>query len=623
MTLKGMLAAIPLAASLAAAQDATYLDALVLLSEAASEPAEVDEALSKLSLVRSSFQNQARFHLALAELYVKKGDYSASEAAALDAVEAEPNSTGGYLALGQLLARRNDLEGAERAYSKAASLSPQVSSARILLADLYLRRQKVAEARAILEEMTEDDPHAIPAWRRLADIAMVQRDYETAGRAADRVLERIPGDLSASLLRARVLVARGLRPEGVAILESVAATYPQEPRAQFELGKTYLAAGEIEKGRAALSSSSALAPEAPGPYLVLAESYIETRELALAIGVLDHVDSEDVAIQGEMWRLLGTAYLEGGDAERALDAWQSYSELAPKSPLALYSMALALLTMEDLAGAEESLEKALELDPGYAPALTELVKIAYRKNQKEAALERVEKQLQLAPDASGLHRLRGDIQRDRGDSAAAEASYRRTLELDSSSIDGYLGLGGLLLESGKTEEARVVLEQARSKWPGDLRFVLLLANASQKEGDLAEARSLYEEALRNSPESPAIANNLAWVLLGLGERGPALEYATKAHELAPDSPDVADTLAWVYYNHENYLAARTLLHRVVEARPDNAEVRYHLGMTLYRLGEKHEAVAHLERSIALDPEAEFSSEARRILEALRPDPTSR
>ncbi len=612
----GALAAMALATGLALGQGATYLDALVLLSEAASSPEEIGEALSRLESVRGDFGNVARYHLALAALHLKKGDAAAAEAAMLAAIEAEPKFASGYVALAQLRERRGDLDGAERALTEAVSLSSQSSTARMLLADLALRRKDLEAAKLFLREITNDAPNAIPAWRRLGEIALEQRDYETADDAARRVLARLPSDLSALLLEGRVLVARGRAQEAVAKLEAVVADHSQEAPAHFELGKAYLAAGEIDIGRQSLSRATTLVPSAPGPYLVLAESYIRTRELALAVGTLDQVPAQ-ANVQRERLRLLGTAFLEGKDFDRAIDAWGTYSDIANQDPLGPYSIARALAAMGNPGEAEQYLEKSLERGPAFAPALVELASLHVRKNQRPVALARVEKQVAIEPDSAPLHRLLGDLRRDSGDRVKAEASYRRSLELDPSVPETYLSLGALLFAQARDEEATALIAEALSKWPGDVRPMLMLGSSFQQKGDLAAARTTYEKARELAPGSPVIANNLAWVYLELGDREQALELATRAHELAPETPDIADTLAWVYYTNGSYLAARTLLSRAVEALPTNAEVHYHMGMTLFRLRESKEAARYLERSLALALDEKLADEARRTLAAIR------
>lgn len=620
--LSGILAAMALAAGLAGAQDGTYLEALVLLGEAASTPREVSDAIARFESARADFQEFARYHLALADLHYKRGDREAAKQEIHEAIEVEPQATTSYLALGQLLERDNDLSGAEAAYAEAARLSPEVSAARIALADFYLRRDRIDSARKILDAITEDDPTALPAWRRLAAIALAQQDFDSARKAAATILNRLPSDLAASLLRGQIEEAAGHPAAAVEILEEVVAQHTDEGAAHFELAKAYLGAGDVAKARASLDRAMSLSPDASGPHLVLAETYLRTNEPALAVGALDPVLNVD-PVRREALRLLGTAFLGGGDGERALDAWESYERAAPADPLGPFSIARSYLVLGNLFAAEQALAKALELDPSYLPALGDLVRIAFQKNQGGWALARAQKQLALVPSSAPHHRLVGEIQRRLGNLSEAEKSFRRALELDPSSVDTYVSLGNFLIEQHRDAESRALLEEAQTRFGDDARVLLLIAGASRNEGDLETARELYERVLSLHPDNTTATNNLAYLFLDQGKFDEAMELATKARELAPSSPDVADTLAWVYYRQGSYLAARSLLNEVVLKRADSAEVQYHMGMTLFRLDETDAARSYLERALALDPIAAFADEARRTLAALAPRPSER
>jgi Flp pilus assembly protein TadD len=62
---------------------------------------------------------------------------------------------------------------------------------------------------------------------------------------------------------------------------------------------------------------------------------------------------------------------------------------------------------------------------------------------------------------------------------------------------------------------------------------------------------------------------------------------------------VADTLGWVLYRRGLYGAAIEHLKLGAEKLPDNAEVRFHLGMAYLRNGDKTRARAELTAALSL------------------------
>jgi len=87
------------------------------------------------------------------------------------------------------------------------------------------------------------------------------------------------------------------------------------------------------------------------------------------------------------------------------------------------------------------------------------------------------------------------------------------------------------------------------------------------------------------------------------------------HEGRP-SKHVLDTLGWIQYRRGAYVDAEKTLSRAADKAPNNATLRYHLGMTYYQLGRKEDAIASLKRSLQLDEKSTDAAEARRVLREL-------
>jgi Tfp pilus assembly protein PilF len=97
----------------------------------------------------------------------------------------------------------------------------------------------------------------------------------------------------------------------------------------------------------------------------------------------------------------------------------------------------------------------------------------------------------------------------------------------------------------------------------------------------------------------------------------ALTLAQAARRALPDSPHTADTLAWVYFFKGNYYAARDLLEDALKTNPDNASMHFHLGMTYSKMSDKANAVMHLKKAAALEPNSKTSRNAIAELEKLQ------
>ncbi|SFO45497.1 Tetratricopeptide repeat-containing protein [Pseudonocardia ammonioxydans] len=88
------------------------------------------------------------------------------------------------------------------------------------------------------------------------------------------------------------------------------------------------------------------------------------------------------------------------------------------------------------------------------------------------------------------------------------------------------------------------LEQVVADNPEVIGMRLALADRYVAAGDYGAAMRHYVEALNRRPDDPDVRTRLAWLLLQIGQTGPALENADRALALQPDSADAA----WVRAN---------------------------------------------------------------------------
>ena len=102
----------------------------------------------------------------------------------------------------------------------------------------------------------------------------------------------------------------------------------------------------------------------------------------------------------------------------------------------------------------------------------------------------------------------------------------------------------------------------------------------------------------------------------------ALSLAQNARRNLPDSPNVADTLGWVLYQKGAYKSAidsfRQGLALSEKGRsPDNPTLHFHLGLAYQRDGQPVLARQQLERVLKLDPHYAKADDVKKLLEQLR------
>jgi tetratricopeptide (TPR) repeat protein len=249
------------AAAFVLEKEPKIFDAIVLLGSAVTTPVEIDAAIMRLETLRGEIGRQAKFHLALAAMHVRRGAVGAAERSLDEAVAAEPNSVEARRALGDFLVGRGNFERSEKEYKAAAALAPNGSRAQIALADLHFLLGRRDKARQVLEEITAKAPHFLPAWRRRAEFALAEQRYDECLEALDRLFKRSPSDLDGLLLRGRLRLARRDTTKAIEDFRRIEKLEPRLASVHYYLALAHLQAGNPGQARSALRDATLIDPE--------------------------------------------------------------------------------------------------------------------------------------------------------------------------------------------------------------------------------------------------------------------------------------------------------------------------------------------------------------------------
>jgi Tfp pilus assembly protein PilF len=223
----------------------------------------------------------------------------------------------------------------------------------------------------------------------------------------------------------------------------------------------------------------------------------------------------------------------------------------------------------------------------------------------EAAFRRA---IELDPaDAWPWHNLGWLLDKDPQRHAEAEAAYRRAIELDPADALPWHNIGTLLDEDPQRHaEAEAAFRRAIELDPADAapwyNLGFLLAKNPQRH---AEAEAAYHRAIELDPADAWPWNNIGTLLAKNPQRHAETEAAfRRAIELAP-------TLAKPWHNLGNLLAqdsqrhaeAEAAYHRAIDLDPAYAWPWYNLGILLAEAPQRHaEAEAAFTRYLALKPD---------------------
>jgi len=247
------------------------------------------------------------------------------------------------------------------------------------------------------------------------------------------------------------------------------------------------------------------------------------------------------------------------------------------------------------------------------PDDTEVAEMRAAAVKKLAAMAKAGEPGKLAPQiAAGLKAL------GQGEVAQAEAQYLARLKTSAKDPDALGGLGLVRMQQYRWEESAALLTQATQQKNGQnwgkalksARYQLLIeqGTAAQREGDLAQARSLLQQAVKLDP----LLDGAVLALAALQAQGGELEAAERGYRQVlarnADEPAALRGLASLLAAGDKPDEARRLIDGLTPAQLGGVDEMNRLRATLasgqakaaMRRGETALAQATLERAMSQD-----------------------
>lgn len=157
------------------------------------------------------------------------------------------------------------------------------------------------------------------------------------------------------------------------------------------------------------------------------------------------------------WRALSQARYHGGRLEAALQAVQQLLALQTDGAAAHGLHGLILIGLQQWQAAEQSLARAIALDPRQPDPHINLAYLHRRAGRLDAAAACYREAIALNPAQAATHANLGVILLEQRQLRAAEASFRQALALAPRHVTAMLGLGSTLVKLGIVAEAESLM----------------------------------------------------------------------------------------------------------------------------------------------------------------------
>jgi tetratricopeptide (TPR) repeat protein len=335
----------------------------------------------------------------------------------------------------------------------------------------------------------------------------------------------------------------------------------------------------------------------------------------------------------EVYRDIAQLNLRLGQSDAALRAAEKIRDLAPNDPSSFLFLGNVQVAQGNLAKAAESYERALKLDPKNVRALENLGNY-YGILDPLKALSYYQRYLELDPNDAEVHFQIGLVHQKTGNFKEAIRYYEKARELEpqqpapvlalaelyelqKSTVQAigaytdaatlqprnaiiYIRLGHLYYQNQQWDDAYSAFQNARSLQPQDAPIHYWLARVSEERKQWSEAAKFAARAYELSHDPQFMP--LTAYYLTLERRLPeAVKWLERARRNDPNNPNTLLFLGMNYLELDKPKKAREALVHGVARHPDDAQLRFQLGIAEDRLGHFTDAVDQFQAVLKIDP----------------------
>ncbi|MBR8827329.1 MAG: tetratricopeptide repeat protein [Gomphosphaeria aponina SAG 52.96 = DSM 107014] len=523
----------------------------------------------------------------LANLLLQQAKFDGAQAAYLNLIALQPDNADAYRGLAQCKTSLGDHTGAIQSYQKAMELNPQQPVwVFTSLGNLLLLEGKIDEAEAAYKAAIKLHSDNADAYRGLAQCQTYQGNNLAALKNYQKAIE----------LNSQ---------QPVWVFTSLGSLLFQQKH-YLEALNVYHEALKLQADNEAAYRGLAQCQTQQGDYAAAIESYQKTIELNP---------------QQPVWVFtsLGNLFFQQHEMDEALNAYNQAIKLYPNAPEVYQQKGEFFEQNGELEQAIACYRRSLAIKPQsyLAEKLALLSQWQETQQQRPLILENLPIAIPKLPQEPN----NADAFREKGDLEAAVESYRTELKLNPNLIEGYIGLGEVLVELGKLEEAIVCYQQGLEINPKSPEIYAHLGNAQQQlgKGYLQAAMESYEQAIALQPDylqvyhqALAIKPDAPEIYLQLGDAlarkkllTQALFFYQTAFMVQPKNAAISFKIGQVLDRQGYWEEAMEYYTHAVENHPQEPEYNYHLGRMLEKQQKLEEAKYYYQQATILDNQSEL------------------
>ena len=349
--------------------------------------------------------------------------------------------------------------------------------------------------------------------------------------------------------------------------------------------------------------------------------------------------------------VLGDAYMQDGQQEKALNIYNKVLETEPDNALALYSLA----SYYDQTGQHELYEKQLDklllnkkVDSNTKMAVMQRFIVQNEQTTKDSTqvITLFKRILETEPDDAGLPMLYAQYLISKKMNAETYPVLEQVIDIEPANTnarllllnealrkedypniirlcEGGIGTNPEMLEfyfylaiaynqSKRYDDVIAICQKALSIVDKNTKkeviadFYSIMGDTYHSKGENEKAYAAYEEALKLSPSNIGTLNNYAYFLsVDRRDLDKAEEMSYKTVKAEPNNATYLDTYAWILFQKGNYTEARIYIDDAMKNKGDESDVVVeHCGDIHFMTGDVEGALKYWKQSLEMGNKSE-------------------
>ncbi|MCE2983120.1 MAG: tetratricopeptide repeat protein [Parachlamydia sp.] len=502
-----------------------------------------------------------------------------------------PNDAFNYLEFARFYDDFGMNKNAIRVLSEGLSKNPHSLELQLALGQAYLLGKKLAKAEKIFQLVLEKEPQNSEALLGLGRVQALNGNDKLSASFYEKVLSKTPSDMTALAYYSDLSYRQKNYPLSAELYQRILQSHPQLNwaeqgflRAKYGLQMEDIIRaekeGHLDEAERGYQDILKQSPQFEDAYLRLGQLYASQGNEKAAIRLYAKKLKENPK-SVELKIRLSLADLQKGKMKRAKRLLQEAYKEAPGNPETLAALGRLAALQGHADQAESLFKKALEIDPNRLLTLSYYAIFLMDQKQFTQAAAVYQQLLTIEPQALWAHEglenarfgptlLDIEASEQSKDYSRAESMYLALIHEAPKRADFYIKLGQLYSKTKQYSQAIAIYKKGLETLPESYELKTALGIVLLEAGKRQQGKRLLQAVLKKNPRNSEAIAGLGYYYQLKGEPVQAEGYYAKSLEIRADQLTALSFLSRLLTQQRRYDEAKDILLRIQKIDPSAA-----------------------------------------------------